>query len=126
MKPTMSRIFSTKKGSLEILNVFCRCGSAGAVVGQRFSASDRAPQGVDPSVGLVCKVRLITSATFSSSYVRGRPGRSAPLAHRHAGEAHPLSNGGVGFPLTPANRIWTLCTIEWGEGTAEPASPAVV
>ena len=82
----MSRTFSTKNGSVDSLKLFCRCQlrpkqfeqpvrhRRAHLGGLRKQA--RALHCV-AATGLVCKARLINSATASSSRLRGRPGRNS-------------------------------------------------
>ena len=81
----MSRTLSTKCGSLESLKVSARCGCRPNAPQMRqivvcdspaSFAIERSDQWV-ASAGVVLSVRSITSATFSSSMVRGRPGRGS-------------------------------------------------
>src|SRR4029453_2723030 len=85
--PTISRTFSTNRGSLESLKASERCGcKPNAVQIRRIvvcenpvaPAIDRIDQWV-ASVGVDRSVRSITAATCSSSIVRGRPGRPRTL-----------------------------------------------
>jgi hypothetical protein len=81
----MSRTFSTKKGSVEILKCFWRCGWRPKAFQTRCtvdfeslvsSAIDRQAQCV-PSFGTVLRVLRTSVATCSSRIERGPPGRGS-------------------------------------------------
>ena len=82
-RPTMSRTFSTKRGSSEILKPWTTCGWSPKARQIRptvewlipaFSAIFRVLQWVRP-FGWVSNVSTITASTFSSEILRGAPGR---------------------------------------------------
>ena len=84
-RPTMSHTFSTNIGSVESLNVSCRCGcSPNARQMRRIAfwvmpisrAISRALQRVAPT-GMDFSVLATTASTRSSSMVRGAPERGA-------------------------------------------------
>ena len=83
--PTMSRTFSMKNGSLDSLKVRCRCGCTPNRSNQRPTVLLETPQrsDIERTVQWVAfgggdrSAALMTSATRSSSWVRGRPGRSS-------------------------------------------------
>ena len=81
----MSRTFSTKSGSLESLNVSCRCGCRPKARQMRETAVCDRPasramlrvlQWVAPA-GTLSNVLAITASTRASSIERGAPGRGA-------------------------------------------------
>ena len=82
--PTMSRTFSTKKGSVESWKCFCRWGWRWNAVQTRWtvdfetpvaSAMERQVQCVPPSEGRISSVFRSSVMRVSSGIVRGRPGR---------------------------------------------------
>ncbi len=81
----MSRTFSTKSGSLESLNVSCRCGCRPKARQMRETAvcdrpasraMERVLQWVAPA-GTLSNVLAITASMRVSSMLRGAPGRGA-------------------------------------------------
>src|SRR5580692_6738642 len=85
-RPTTSRSFSMKNGSVDSLKLSLRCGWRPSSLKYRWTlvaeivvsaAIVRTLQCVEPSAGLVCNVLWINSATRSSSIVRGLPGRTS-------------------------------------------------
>lgn len=86
--PTMSRVFSTKSGSVESLNVSLRCGCNPKVFQIRTIADCERPVSAAISRVLQCvaflgrdvSVLVTTSSTRSSVIRRGGPDRGASLS----------------------------------------------
>lgn len=107
----MSTTFSTNAGSLESRNVLRRCGLTPNRLNHRWMLERDTPgtclsiaridQCVAPSGGGVSKAALMTSATFASSWVRGRPdfGASSRPAIRYSRKAlTPVADGLLADP----------------------------
>lgn len=81
----MSRTFSTNSGSLESLNVSVRCGCSEKARQIRCTVETETPAALDidrvlqcvEAVGIVSRVAITTSATFSKPILRGAPGRGS-------------------------------------------------
>src|ERR1700737_8588 len=118
-RPTMSRTFSTKNGSVDSLKCRCRCGSSPNPCQMRCTvdldnrvcfAICRTLQWV-PSWGFVSSVLRTNWATRSSLTGRGRPGAQlvvqpgyilfqkppSPPAHRSVAESQLAGNLLIGF-----------------------------